>query len=220
MRASDARARPSEPAYSSDDDAIRRCQAGDTSGLESLVARYQADAVRLAYLLAGDQDLAGDIAQESFLLVWRSIQRFRLGEPFAPWFHRIVANTARQWRRSARRRREVSLDTLMTSDSVDPVGLAPGARLPSTDPVERAETVETRAALLAALDTLPAKQREAMALRYFLGYTDGQIASVLKCRLGAVQQRLHDGRANLRKAIGARYPWLLSLDALTPPSRA
>lgn len=211
MRASDARAEPAERGAASDSDAIRRLRQGDAGGLEPLIARYQSDAVRLAFLLTGDQDLAGDIAQDSFLLAWRGISGFRLGEPFAPWFHRIVANTARQRRRSARRRREVSLDALAL-DSTDVA--------PASDPVGRAENAETRAALLAALDTLPRKQREAVALRYYLGYTDAQIASMLGCRLGAAQQRLHDGRANLRKAIGARYPWLLRADESAPGPRS
>src|SRR5262245_19325479 len=97
-------------------DAIRRCQQGDIAGLGPLVACYQNPGVRLAYLLTGDHELADDIVQDSFLLAYRGIQRFRLGEPFAPWFYRIVTNTARQQRRYARHRREVSLSALSPED--------------------------------------------------------------------------------------------------------
>ena len=192
-------------------DAIRRCQQGDIAALGALVTHYQTPAVRLAYLLTGDQDLANDIAQDSFLLAWRGIRRFRLGEPFAPWFYRIVTNSARQQMRSARYRREVSLDALVSDD---PDARRLGVSLAATqasqaDPEERAERAEAWAALLAALAALPQKQREAVVLRYYLGYPDKQAAMILGCRVGALQQRLHDGRASLQRAIRTRYPWLL-----------
>ncbi|HEX8733369.1 MAG TPA: RNA polymerase sigma factor [Ktedonobacterales bacterium] len=192
-------------------DAIRRCQQGDIAALGALVTHYQTPAVRLAYLLTGDQDLANDIAQDSFLLAWRGIRRFRLGEPFAPWFYRIVTNSARQQMRSARYRREVSLEALVSDD---PDARRLGVSLAATqasqaDPEERAERAEAWAALLAALAALPQKQREAVVLRYYLGYTDRQAATILGCHVGAIQQRLHDGRASLQRAIRTRYPWLL-----------
>ena len=200
------------PAEREETDTIRRCQQGDIASLGWLVARYQVRGVRLAYLLTGDHELADDIVQDSFLLAYRGIKRFRLGEPFAPWFFRIVTNTARQQLRYARRRQEVSLDTLMPEDTAEQqAGARADAMLTSrADPADRAERAETRAALLAALDTLPHKQREAVVLRYYIGYSDPQIAKILGCRLGAVQQRLHAGRASLQQAIRRRYPWLIS----------
>jgi RNA polymerase sigma-70 factor (ECF subfamily) len=193
-------------------EAVQRCQQGDITGLEPLVVTYQLSAIRLAYLLTGDRDLAEDITQDSFLLAWRGIKRFRLGEPFAPWFYRIVTNTARQQRRYAYHRREVSLEAMTPSDSSgsNPWPVTDASRVRTNDPAERAEWSETRSALLAALATLPYKQREAVTLRYFAGYTDQEIASVLNCRLGTVQQRLHAGRASLQLAIRRDYPWLLS----------
>ena len=193
-------------------DAIHRCQQGDIAGLGPLVRRYQVPAVRLAYLLTGDHELADDIVQDSFLLAYRGIKRFRLGEPFAPWFYRIVTNTARQQQRFARRRREVSLETLLPEDTADQQGRGPvdSALLSRVDPAERAEWGEARSALLAVLATLPHKQREAVVLRYYIGYPDQQIASILGCRLGTVQQRLHAGRASLQQTIRRRYPWLIN----------
>lgn len=200
-------------------DAIRRCQQGDIASLGTLVARYQHSAVRLAYLLTGDHALADDITQDSFLLAYRGVKRFRLGEPFAPWFYRIVTNTARQQMRYARHRHEISLDALPPDDSANsaasPLGTSADVAYHSradrmSDPAEYAEGAETRAALVAVLAALPQKQREAVVLRYYLGYSDQQIALILGRRLGTVQQRLHAGRANLQQAIRRRYPWLLS----------
>jgi RNA polymerase sigma-70 factor, ECF subfamily len=200
------------PEAREDVDVIRRCQQGDIASLGALVARYQTQGVRLAYLLTGDHALADDIVQDSFLLAYRGIKRFRLGEPFGPWFYRIVTNRARQQLRHARSLREISLDTLSPEDADERHFNAPAdaASARQGDPAQRAESAEAQTALLAALDTLPRKQREAVVLRYYIGYTDQQIASTLDCRLGTVQQRLHAGRASLQQAIRRRYPWLMS----------
>lgn len=199
-------------------DAIRRCQQGDITGLEPLVIRYQVPAVRLAYLLTGDHELASDITQDSFLLAYRGISRFRLGEPFAPWFYRIVTNAARQQRRHVRRLREVSLEALSEEDSSGRHTGAAATIPPAdrADPSRYAEQAETRAALLTTLAALPQKQREAVVLRYYFGYSDQEIASILECRLGTVQQRLHAGRASLQRVIRRQFPWLLgSLSTLS-----
>lgn len=198
-------------------DAIRHCQQGDIAGLGLLVACYQVPAVRLAYLLIGDHALADDIVQDSFLLAYRGIKRFRLGEPFAPWLYRIVTNAARQQRRVARHRREVSLDTF-APDEASEQAFSAASNSARTDPAEQAERAEARAALLAALDMLAHKQREAVVLRYYFGYSDQQIATILDCRLGTVQQRLHAGRLNLQQAIRSRYPWLLGSLTTLPAS--
>lgn len=202
-------------------DAIRRCQQGDIAGLGPLVACYQIPGVRLAYLLTGDHELADDIVQDSFLLAYRGIGRFRLGEPFAPWFYRIVTNTARQQRRYARHRREISLDVLSAEDTAGQRfgATADASHADGADPAEHAEWAEARTALLAALATLPHKQREAVVLRYYFDYPDRQIADILGCRLGAVQQRLHAGRLNLQQAIRSRYPWLLGALTTLPTSK-
>jgi DNA-directed RNA polymerase specialized sigma24 family protein len=73
--------------------------------------------MRLAYLLLGERALAEDVAQDSFLLAYRYINRFHAGRAFAPWLFRIVTNIARQRLRSARRRREVSLDALLADNA-------------------------------------------------------------------------------------------------------
>lgn len=202
--------------------AIQRCQQGDIGGLEPLIARYQVPALRLAYLLLGDRGAAEDVVQDSFLLAYRGIARFRLGQPFAAWLFRIVTNAARQQRRSARHRRETSLDGLPAADAEQLAGthqprlVFAGDAAGAADPAALAERAEERAALLAALATLPQKQREAVVLRYYCDYSDRQIAVILGCRPGTARQRLHAGRASLQQTIQRRYPWLLASLATAP----
>jgi RNA polymerase sigma-70 factor (ECF subfamily) len=204
-----------------DSEAIRRCQRGDISGLEPLIARYQVAALRLAYLLVGERTAAEDVVQDSLLQAYHSITRFRTDSSFAPWFYRIVTNTARQRRRRAAIRHEISIDRLQSGEEVGGMFLSAAAatphdRDPQVDPARHAEQEEEREGMLRALARLTQKQREAVVLRYYLGCSDQELAAILGCREGAARQRLHGGLAALRQIIAQQFAWL----ADTTPSRA
>lgn len=200
----------------SDAEAMRRCQQEDIGGLAELVARYQLSAVRAAYLLVQDRALAEDIVQDSFLRAYRASQQFRPGSAFAPWFYRIVLNAARQHQRAARRRHEVSLDQAFAHDT-EANDSDVAQRMTTIDPSEQAEHAEQRDALLSALGLVPLKQREALVLRYYAGYRDSELATILGCPPGTVRWRLHAGLKALERVIQDHYPWLLHVESL--PSR-
>src|SRR5512133_2673359 len=77
-----------------DSQAICRLKNGDIGGLEILVARYQRKAVQTAYLITHDEQLAEDVAQETFVRVYQRIQHFDEARPFGPYLLRCVANAA------------------------------------------------------------------------------------------------------------------------------
>jgi RNA polymerase sigma-70 factor (ECF subfamily) len=83
---------------------IARSREGDGEAYGMLVARHQQVAFRTAYVVCGDAAEAQDAAQEAFLKAYAALPRFRAGAPFRPWLLRIVANEARNRRRSAGRR--------------------------------------------------------------------------------------------------------------------
>ncbi len=75
-----------------DRNAISRIKQGDVSALETLVKRYQVQAVHAAYAIVYDRALAEDIAQAAFIKALERIHQFDEERPFAPWFFRIVVN--------------------------------------------------------------------------------------------------------------------------------
>ncbi|HET9110431.1 MAG TPA: RNA polymerase sigma factor [Ktedonobacterales bacterium] len=196
-------------------EAIHRCQRGDMDGLEPLIARHQTQALRLAYLLTGDWGLAEDITQDSFIQAFRSMHRFTEGRPLAPWLYRIVTNMARERMRARRRLREVNLDAHALDDDKGGAGIANItdiariAHASEVDPATYAEQAEERDALFQALSALTQKQREAIILRYYLGYGDHECATIAGCREGAFRVRLHGALQALKRIIHQRYPWLL-----------
>src|SRR5689334_872570 len=88
-------------------EAIRQLQAGNIIGLETLVHRYQAQALGAAYLISRDAALAEDIVQAAFLRVYERIGQFDPARPFGPWLLRSVVNDT--LKAVARRARHVPL---------------------------------------------------------------------------------------------------------------
>src|SRR3989475_12932441 len=90
-------------------DLIQRAKRGDKHAYEELVHAYQGIAFRTAYVIAGNGADAEEAAQDGFVKAWRALGRFRAGAPFRPWLLQIVANEARNRRRSAGRRAHPAL---------------------------------------------------------------------------------------------------------------
>jgi RNA polymerase sigma-70 factor (ECF subfamily) len=169
--------------------AIARLQAGDIGGLEVLVRRYQARAVRAAYLIVRDRALAEDLAQAAFLRAYERIGQFDADRPFGPWFLRGVVNDA--IKAAERGGRLVPLDDLAPGASRALAAPAPG-------PEELAERAETRESLWAALGALSPAQRAAIVQRYYLGLSEAEMADALALPPGTVKSRLHAARERLR----------------------
>lgn len=79
---------------------IEAACGGSVAASEELVGRHWSAAHRTAALIVGDERIAEDLAQESVLRALRSLNRFDVERPFAPWLHRIVTNAALDWLRS------------------------------------------------------------------------------------------------------------------------
>jgi len=174
-------------------EAIAQVKQGDIGGLEALVRRYQVQAVRAAYLIVRDHEMAEDIVQSAFLRAYERIGQFDAGRSFGPWFLRSVVNDA--VKAAARRRRQVPLET---SSEREDVPLADLLADPNPGPADLAEAAETRQAIWAALEQLPPTQQAAIVLRYYLGLSEAEMASELACPPGTVKWRLHAARKRLR----------------------
>ena len=157
---------------------------------ESLVRRYQDAAVRTAYVIAPDGD-AEDAVQEAFVKAYRALGRFRAGSPFRPWLLRIVANEARNRRRSAGRR--AGLAVRVAEDR------RPGDAAPS--PESAVLDHEERAWLLAAINDLADGDREVIAARYFLDLSEAETAEILGLPRGTVKSRLSRAVGRLRSRL-------------------
>ena len=179
----------------SEREAIERLRRGDIGGLEPLVRRYQLQAVRAATLITRDRALAEDIVQGAFIRAYERIAQFDATRPFGPWFLRGVVNDALKAARRERRQQPLGDDDWgATIDTLE------------ADPERLAELLETSRSLQQALDQLPAEQRAAIVLRYYLDLTEQETARRLGSPLGTIKWRLHAARARLRHLLGTDDP--------------
>jgi RNA polymerase sigma factor (sigma-70 family) len=176
--------RPTEDA-----EAIARARGGDVAAYEELVRRYQDVALRTAYLVCPETD-ADDAVQEAFLKAYAALPRFRDGAPFRPWLLRIVANEARNRRRSAGRR------TGLAQRAADVAGPAV-----EPSPEHGYLAAEERSALFAAINTLRDEDREVIGARFLLELSEAETAEALGIPRGTVKSRTSRALGRLREAL-------------------
>ncbi|TWU44058.1 ECF RNA polymerase sigma-E factor [Novipirellula aureliae] len=181
-----------------------RVKEDDAGAFEELVRRYEARLVRLMHALGPRHDLAEDLAQETFLRVYRSRKRYEPGAKFSTWLFTIAGNVARNAKRSVSRRREVSeVDAprtenaasdaqMLASTALEASGLMP-TRLVEGD--ERAEIVRV------AVSSLSDRQRMALMLSRFENLSYAEIAETMDLTPKAVKSLLSRARVNLKEIL-------------------
>lgn len=174
--------------------AISRLKQGDIGGLEWVVNQYHEKAIRVAYLIAGDAQLAEDIVQEAFLRVFHSIQKFDASRPFSPWFFRIVTNHAVHTAQKQAQHLPLEEDGV----EIDLVELLSSSG-PSVE--DLAETSELNTRLWEVIQKLSPRQREAIVLRYYLGANEIEMAGKLKTAPGTVKWLLNAARKKLNSLL-------------------
>lgn len=174
---------------------IERARHGDADAYGELVRRFQTLAFRTAYLVLDDAGEAEDAAQEGLMRAYRALGRFRAGTAFRPWLLAIVANAARNRRRSSQRREQLALRA-----AADP---ASGGAAPS--PEAGALAHEQRTAVLQAVNGLRKQDRQAITGRYFLELSEAEMADFLGVPKGTVKSRLSRALGRLRVVLGASF---------------
>ena len=180
---------------------VRRAQRGDVDAYEEIVKTHQAIAHRTAFLITGHDADAQDAAQTGFVKAYYALSRFDAGRPFRPWLLKIVANEARNQRRSAGRR--VGLELRLAEDR-------PGDAAPSPEGAVLAG--EPRDALVRAVNSLGETDRLAIAYRYWLDLTEAEMAAALGVARGTVKSRLSRAMKRLRRTLTDQAPELLEDD--------
>ena len=161
----------------------------DPTSFDARVRQSVPSALRLATVVLGTRDGADDVVQIAMERAWSAFERYDQDRPFRPWFLRIVANTARNDRRSRGRR----------------AALRVRAEHQRTDVQASAEddvlTVLDRTRVLAALNHLDVDDRTVIALRYFEQLAETEMAEVLDCAPGTVKSRLSRAKLRLRQHL-------------------
>ncbi|MBN2310892.1 MAG: sigma-70 family RNA polymerase sigma factor [Candidatus Hydrogenedentes bacterium] len=186
------------PPQPSDEELVARCRDGHRDAFNTLVTRYQPRLFSFIVRMVANRADAEDLFQETFLRVYRHLDRFRAGAPFRPWLYRIATNACRDHLRRARRRRTVSLDRESFADGPAPIDRA-ASTLPG--PGERAREAELAERLAAAVAKLPVKQRAVFLMARYDGMPYGEIGRALGIPVGTVKSRMNKAVSALMREL-------------------
>lgn len=173
-----------------DRELMARVQGGDETALGLLMERWERPVKAVIARLVGNAGEAEELAQEAFVRLWQTRERFRAGAEFRPWMLSLALNLARNRLRWWRRRPLVALEEwtpLPPADGADGAG--------ALEALERAEAVR------AAVAALPLEQRAALVLFEYEGLGQAEIAQIAGTTSKAIERRLERARAALRVTL-------------------
>ena len=171
-----------------EEELIRRAQAGDWNAFELLLERHRTALARTAYLVTRDREAIQDIMQEALIQIWRDLRSYRPYGSFKAWMLKITLNKARKHYRKKR------VPTVPLETAIEVSGNA-------ERPEETVEREEQTHLLRQALDLLTTGHREVLILRYYNEFTVPEIAKVLGCREGTIKSRLSRAHRSLEQAL-------------------
>jgi RNA polymerase sigma-70 factor (ECF subfamily) len=179
-----------------DDQLLAAARQGDAAALEALLVRYQPHLYRFGLRMCGNQEDAGDVAQESLISMARSLRDFRGDSSVSSWLYTIA-------RRFCIRKRRRGKFAPTREESLDTPGIDTAERLadPAPSPEQTATNRELQDALTRAIDGLALAQREVLVLRDVEGLSAPEVAKVLGISVDAVKSRLHRARVAVRQAL-------------------
>lgn len=177
-----------------DSELITRAAEGDPSAFQALVEQHRSMVYRIAYQFAGNHHDAEDIAQDVFLKVYRSLDKFRQDAQLSSWLYRIVMNACID-----HRRRHVQTATAPSTEDVE--RRLANAPEEAPGPEARAYAGELGEAIALEIGRLPPGQRVVFIMRHHQGLKLGEIAAALGLAEGTVKRQLHAAVHRLRHAL-------------------
>lgn len=185
-----------------DVDLMLKFQAGDVSAFEQLMRKHQKSVINTIYRFIGNRADAEELAQEVFLKVYNSAQKYKPKAKFSTWLYKIVTNLCLN---ELRRKRfeTVSLDDL--AEEIPPLSkggkrgdFIDARQIPPDIALERKELAFW---IKKSVKSLPEKQRMALILREYDGLSYKEIAEVMGCSVASVQSRLQRAKATLKEKL-------------------
>lgn len=178
------------PALDTADDAVlvEAARGGDASAFDRLVTRHRRAVYQVCYRFVHQHEDAADLTQDTFVRAWKSLASFRGDARFSTWLHRIAVNVSLN-RVSLKTPAADTADFDLMADQHAP---APGQSL-----VDR----ERAAAVRAAVQALPPRQRTALVLRTYHELSHQEVADIVGTSVGAVKANVFHALANLKKRL-------------------
>jgi RNA polymerase sigma-70 factor, ECF subfamily len=187
-----------------DSSLIRGILRGDLDAFSTLVRRHESAIVNYIYWIVLNEQDAMDVAQEVFLKVYLSIDKYNPEFKFSTWLYAIAKNAAIDFLRRSNSSWMVELDAHSDDDSrSEPIQLADSKTISAEEVLfqkEMGKKVE------AALNSLPLQYREVLVLRHLEDLSYEEISGLLRLPLGTVKNRLFRAREFLKERLQVMFP--------------
>ena len=179
-------------------------KAGDEHAFQNLFDKYKSRVITYCFRFCGDRAVAEELAQETFLKVYKAARRYRPKARFSTWLYKIATNVClNEIRRPVYRNRVASLDG--TTDDGTPAKVSEPAATPQARPDTLLECQERQALVHQAMEQLPEKQRAALFLRIEGEFSYNEIGQQINRSENHVKTLIHRGRQRLKKALAGYF---------------
>lgn len=164
---------------------INRIREGDQEAFATLYNQYADYALRVGLAVTKNMANSADAVQETFIRVYRNIDKFDIEKSFKPWFYRILINECRRIMYS-------SGDTLSMDEQIENSG-----QLSEEDQYK----FQDYEGLYKAIQELDEINRVPIILKYLQDFSEKEISEILDLNLNTVKSRLYKGRQKLKKVL-------------------
>jgi RNA polymerase sigma-70 factor (ECF subfamily) len=179
---------------------MMRLAGGANAAFEELLARYETPVLTFCYAFMRNREAAEDLAQETFLRVFRNSRRYQPVAKFTTWLYRIAANLCINELKKGKLRQSMSLDE---PAGPDPDGSKIIDRIASDEgsPLSDVESQEAQVLIGKAIDHLPDDQRTTLILVEYHHMPYQEIAEILGVTVSAIKMRVKRARETLRETL-------------------
>ncbi len=177
---------------------------GDEKAFDELVRRYMDSVISYLYKFTGDYNISDDIAQESFIRLYRYKDRYDKNSKFSPWFYSIVINRAKSAMHIKTDQDHISLNDMNNEE----IGKIDHFSDPSdNDDLEEYEYLnEVKIEYIKkAFEVIDPLYKEVIILRFMKEMEYEMIAEILKIPVGTVKSRISRGRSQIKEIINKNY---------------
>lgn len=174
--------------YDNDITLILKVGKGDIPAFEQIMKKYEKPVINTIYRFVGNRIRAEEIAQEVFIKVYNSAKRYKPKAQFSTWLYKIVTNVCYD---ELRKKKNIP-ETFLKNEIYDSKQSSPNISL---------ERIESDCIIREEINSLPDRQRIALILREFDGFSYKEISKVLRCSKKAVESLLYHAKLGLKEKL-------------------
>ncbi|WP_027398361.1 RNA polymerase sigma factor [Anaerovorax odorimutans] len=174
---------------------IEKAKKGDEGSFETLILSCKGKAYNIALRYMRNEEDAGEVLQESFIKIFRHLDKFNYNSRFDTWVYRIVVNTCNDLIRKNLNRKEFNFHYEGDEGYEDEIPIVDSSPTPEEVVIRK----ENMSYVMSCLDKIGKEHKEIIILRDIQGFSYDEISQITECTVGTIKSRLNRARNKLRK---------------------